>query len=128
MIKKVGFIVGGLVLVSVAVILFLTSDKKISAEDSVTIKMFNDKITELENSISELNDKIGELTIGNEELTNKLNEVSIGLNQSEINITSNKNRITKIEAREDYFYEKTKHDYTWGGLGNISNYILENLK
>src|SRR5690554_4485770 len=92
MFKKIGLVVG-LVLVGIVITFFLTSDKEILADTSVSVAMFNSKIAELENMITELNGKVEQLTEDNTTLTKKINETSSEIVKVKSDITSNVGKI-----------------------------------
>ena len=100
--------------------------KPVLADNKVDMEVFNNKMKELEEKISnletELNAKIKSLETENEALKEK-----IGILETNNNISKLENRVSKIEARENYLYE-TGENGRLPSLYTISKYINENLK
>lgn len=111
----------------------------VSADDSVTMEMFNElksKVEVLETQLSNANDEITTLKTANEKLVSI--EEKTNQNESKITtITSEMNNITKrtskIEAREKYFYTESQN-LACGAVGcnrviqNTSKHILDNMQ
>lgn len=119
----------------IGVITYSLSDINFKADDTVTMKYVNDKFGELQTQINTLNTTIEEqktqintLKSTNEDLKVKIDKLNYaedikGINNS---ITTINSKISKINAREDYFYEKGAYPNSY--LPSLLKYINENLK
>lgn len=122
-------------IVIIGVVVYISSDTKVKADDTVTMQYVNDSIKELQTQIDTLNTTIGEqktqienLILENTDLKAKVDKI----NYEEINkeITTINSKISKINAREDYLYDKSSGNsgHVPVNLILISNYINDNLK
>lgn len=118
-------------------ILVYTSTGTVKADDNVDMKIYNERNKEVDTIINELTDKITMLeqkTETIETLQKDLDKANKKIKSLENEITENKGniketttRVGKIEAREDYLYNKGSIPST-SYLPSISKYINENLK
>ena len=139
--------VGILLIVTIAGFYYFS--KPVFADDKISMKNFNEKmevvnlrIEELEEKIvnleQELVAKIENLEQENEKLKTELSNtdkkisdvsklVDTSGNIDSKDLTNLTNRVNKIEARENYLYEKGQYQ-SYGSLIPIFRYINENLK
>lgn len=119
----------------IGVIVYISSDTKVKADDTVTMQYVKQEIEKLQTQINTLNTTIEEqkteistLKSTNEDLKVKIDKLNYaedikGINNS---ITTINSKISKINAREDYFYEKGAYPNSY--LPSLLKYINENLK
>lgn len=119
----------------IGVIVYISSDTKVKADDTVTMQYVKQEIEKLQTQINTLNTTIEEqkteistLKSTNEDLKVKIDKLNYaedikGINNS---ITTINSKISKINAREDYFYEKGSYPNSY--LPSLLKYINENLK
>lgn len=119
----------------IGVIVYVSSDTKVKADDTVTMQYVKQEIANLQTQIDTLNTtieeqktEIGTLKLTNEDLKVKIEKLNYaddikGINNS---ITTINSKISKINAREDYFYEKGAYPNSY--LPSLLKYINENLK
>jgi prefoldin subunit 5 len=120
----------------IGVVVYISSDTKVKADDTVTMQYVKQEIANLQTQIDTLNITIEEqkteistLKSTNEDLKVKIDKLNYaedikGINNS---ITTINSKISKINAREDYLYNKGSISST-SHLPSISKYINENLK
>jgi predicted RNase H-like nuclease (RuvC/YqgF family) len=119
----------------IGVVVYISSDTKVKADDTVTMQYVKQEIEKLQTQINTLNITIEEqkteistLKSTNEDLKVKIDKLNYaedikGINNS---ITTINSKISKINAREDYFYKNTAFSEAY--LPRVSRYINENLK
>ena len=135
--NKVVQILSAITLIAIiGVITYSLSDINVKADDTVTMQYVKQEIANLQTQIDTLNitieeqkNEISTLKSTNEDLKVKIDKLNYaedikGINNS---ITTINSKISKINAREDYLYNKGSIPST-SHLPSISKYINENLK
>jgi septal ring factor EnvC (AmiA/AmiB activator) len=132
--------VGILLIVTIAGLYYFS--KPTFADDKISMKNFNEKMEVVNLRIEELEEKIVNLEqefvtkIENleqefvtkiENLEQENEKLKTELSNTDKKISDLTNRVNKIEARENYLYEKGQYQ-RYGSLIPIFRYINENLK
>lgn len=121
--------VGILLIVTIAGLYYFS--KPTFADDKISMKNFNEKMEVVNLRIEELEEKIvnleQEFVAKIENLEQENEKLKTELSNTDKKISDLTNRVNKIEARENYLYEKGQYQ-KYGSLVPIFRYINENLK
>jgi len=129
-------VIATIVLAIVAVViacLMIFKTEDVQADDIVTMAVLNQYKEEVQLKIDDLNATITELKIENNDLQDaivKLKKANSIMKETEDNFKSDirsiNNKISDIQAREKYFYDKvSKTDYHY--ISTVAKQVLANL-